>query len=67
MKHAYCVRLNASCASTEKNPVCRQIWPFGSQLGLSEISHWQSCYRISSKTIGRIFLLDLGQNVPLNV
>ena len=33
---------------------------------LSEISNWQACYRISSKTTGRMFL-DLGQNVPLNV
>ena len=41
-----------SCASTEKIPVRRQIWPSGSRLGLSEISHWQACY--------------LGQNVPLN-
>ena len=40
----------------QKNiPVRRQIWPFGSRLGLSEISHWQACYRISSKTTGRIF------------
>ena len=50
----------------KKIPVRRQIWPFGSRLGFSEISHWQACYRISSKTTGRIFL-DLGQNVPLNV
>ena len=38
----------------KKIPVRRQIWPFGSRLGLSEISHWQACYRISSKTTGRI-------------
>ena len=56
-----------SCASTEKIPVRRQIWPFGSRLELSAISHWQSYYRISSKTTGRIFFLCLGQNVPLNV
>ena len=36
-------------------PVRRQIWPFGSRLGLSEISHWQACHRISSKTTCRIF------------
>ena len=55
-----------SCASTEKIAVRRQIWPFGSRLGLSEISYWQTCYRISFKTAGRI-CLDLGQNVPFNV
>ena len=35
--------------------VRRQMWPFGSRLGLNEITHWQTCYRISSKTTGRIF------------
>ena len=39
----------------KKISVRRQMWPFGSRLGLSEISHWQACYRISSKTTGRIF------------
>ena len=39
----------------KKNPIRRQIWPFGSRLGLSEISHGQAFYRISSKTTGRIF------------
>ena len=47
-------------------PVRRQIWSFGSRLGLNEISHWQACYHISSKTTGRMFL-DLGQNVPFSV
>ena len=36
-------------------PGRRQIWPFGSRLGLSEISYWQACHRISFKTISRIF------------
>ena len=57
----------ASCAiQKKKNPVRRQLWPYGSRLGLNEISHWQAWYRISSKTTGRI-ILDLDQNVPLNV
>ena len=56
-----------SCARTEKNPVRRQICPFGSRLRLSEISHCQACYRISSKTTGGILFLQFGQNVPLNV
>ena len=51
-----------SCASTETFP----IWPFGSRLGRSEISHGQAGCRISSKTTGRI-ILGIGQNVPLNV
>ena len=37
------------CASTKENVVCWQIWPLGSQLGLSKISHWQACYHIFSK------------------
>ena len=45
------------------NSVRRQIWPFGSRPGLSEISHWKASYRISSKTTGRIFL-GHGLNVP---
>ena len=30
----------------------QEIWPFGSQLSLSEISHLQACYHISR---GRFF------------
>ena len=44
--------------------VLRQIWPFGSRFGLSEISHWQSFYRISSKTTGRIFFEILVRMFP---
>ena len=33
----------SSCTSTERNLVCGQIWQFGSQPGLSVISHWQAC------------------------
>ena len=54
---------------SECSPQClrRQIWPFGSRLGLSEFSYWQACYRISSKTLVGFFFLDLSQNVALNV
>ena len=44
--------------------VRRQIWPLSSRPDC-EISHWQACYRISSKTTPRIFL-DRGQNVSHN-
>ena len=45
-------------------PVHRHIWPFGSRLGLSEISHWQACYRISSKTAGRIIFRSWSKCSP---
>ena len=45
----------SSCASTKTNLVYQKIWPFGSRLRLSEISHLQACYRISSKIAGQIF------------
>ena len=43
-----------SCASTEKNPVRRQIWLFDSRFGLNKISYWLACYRMSSKSTSRI-------------
>ena len=44
--------------------VRRQIWSFGSRLGLSGFSHWQACYRISSKTTGRMFFKSWSECSP---
>ena len=39
----------------------QEIWPFGSQLSLSEISHLQACYHISR---GRFFFFNLVRIFP---
>ena len=52
--HARACSPQCLVVQVQKIPVRRQIWPFGSRLGLSEISHWQACYRISSKITGQI-------------